>query len=86
MTARQHWDYQGRGDVDGIDSYIWQAEVDRGTYDGGQLVETVRCAIAVHEFWPNLCFFCEAFAVEDRSWGWECTACGQYDVAVGCAR
>lgn len=79
--TRQRWHYQGRGEVDGIDSYVWHAYVDTG----GR-IRKAACALSVADFWPNRCFFCEAFAVIDTSWGWECTACGQYDVAVGCTR
>lgn len=32
------------------------------------------------------CPTCLTGAVEDRPWGWECTACGSSDVAVGCTR
>lgn len=32
------------------------------------------------------CPTCLCGAVEDRPWGWECTACGSSDVAVGCTR
>lgn len=32
------------------------------------------------------CPNCHRGAVVDRPWGWECRACGNYDVAVGCTR
>lgn len=30
------------------------------------------------------CPICLRGAVVDTDWGWECEACGSYDVAVGC--
>jgi hypothetical protein len=32
------------------------------------------------------CITCDRGAVVDTLTGWECTACGSYDVAVGCVR
>lgn len=47
MTKRQRWHYQGRGEVDGVDCYIWHAYVDM-VMD----VRKVACALPVATFWP----------------------------------
>ncbi|MCG7596336.1 hypothetical protein [Mycobacterium sp. PSTR-4-N] len=55
--------------------------------EDGAACETFEDAIAAFiEASERRCITCDRGAVEDRPWGWECTACGSYDVAVGCVK
>jgi hypothetical protein len=53
----------------------------------GQLSATFEDAVATFAEAVNReCPMCLKGAVVDTDWGWECEACGCYDVAVGCEK
>lgn len=74
----------------GAPHFPWAMDYPVGFRDDDRL--GIACStfeIAVAEFIDASelqCPDCGKGAVVDRSWGWECTACGSYDVAVGCVK
>lgn len=42
-----------------------------------------QAVVAFIEASERQCPMCQRGAVVDTEWGWRCTACGAYDVAVG---
>ncbi|KWX66821.1 hypothetical protein [Mycobacterium sp. NAZ190054] len=71
--------------------FPWAMDYPDGfTAPGGPLgVACTTFEYAVAEFIDaadRQCPMCRRGAVVDTDWGWECGACGSYDVAVGCTR
>lgn len=71
-----NWGFWVMDYPDGFDEFI-----------DGECCLTFEEAIAAFiEASEKRCITCDKGAVVDTNWGWECTACGSYDVARGCVR
>ena len=78
--------YKTEGDADcpwWLDYPVdWDADGHTGERHG-TFAQAVEAFVSGLDRW---CMTCNRGTAVTTDWGWECTACGSYDVAVGCVK